>query len=85
MFILDTNILIYFFKGLGNVSQNLLAISPKQIGIHAIVVYELEVGIRKSNSSQKRMKQLKDLLSVVNTLAFGNAEAVAAAQIRAQL
>jgi hypothetical protein len=32
MYVLDTNILIYFFKGLGNVKQNLLAKPPKDIG-----------------------------------------------------
>jgi tRNA(fMet)-specific endonuclease VapC len=85
MYVLDTNTLIYFFKGLGNAPQNLLAKSPKDIGIPAIVLYELEVGIKKSNSPQKRIKQLKDLTSSVNVLPFGKAEAQASAQIRAQL
>jgi tRNA(fMet)-specific endonuclease VapC len=85
MYVLDTNILIYFFKGLGNVAQNLLAKSPKDIGVPAIVLYELEVGIKKSKSPQKRIKQLNDLISVVNVLPFGKAEAKASAQIRAQL
>jgi tRNA(fMet)-specific endonuclease VapC len=28
MYILDTNTLVYFFKGVGNVAQNLFAVSP---------------------------------------------------------
>lgn len=85
MYVLDTNILIYFFKGLGNVSQHLLAQSPKDIGVPTIVLYELEVGIKKSKSPQKRLKQLGDLISVVTVLPFGHAEAKASAQIRVQL
>jgi tRNA(fMet)-specific endonuclease VapC len=85
MYVLDTNILIYFFKGLGKVGQNILAESPKDIGIPAIVFYELEVGIKKSQAPQKRMRQLKDFISVVNVLPFGKAEAKVSAEIRAQL
>jgi tRNA(fMet)-specific endonuclease VapC len=85
MYVLDTNVLIYFFKGLGKVSENLLAQSPKDIGVPAIVYYELEVGIKKSKSPQKRIKQLNDFFSTINVLPFGKAEAQASAQIRAQL
>jgi len=85
MFVLDTNILIYFFKGLGNVSKNLLAKSPQDIGIPAIVYYELEVGIKKSKFPEKRIKQLQNLISIINILPFNRTEARASAQIRAQL
>ena len=85
MYVLDTNILIYFFKGLGNVKQNLLAKPPKDIGVPAIVFYELEVGIKKSESPGKRIKQLNDFISTVNILPFRKAEAQASAKIRAQL
>jgi tRNA(fMet)-specific endonuclease VapC len=85
MYVLDTNSLIYFFKGLGNVGINLLAKPPKDIGVPAIVLYELETGIKKSQSPQKRIKQLNDLITVVTVLPFGKTEAKAAAQIRADL
>ena len=85
MFILDTNTLIYFFKGVGNVSKNLLGQPPRDIGIPTIVLFELEVGIAKSGSPRKRMKQLQDLTETVNVLSFGPNEARAAAAIRAQL
>ena len=85
MFILDTNTLIYFFKGIGNVSQNLLSKPPRDIGIPTIVLFELEVGIAKSGSPRKRMKQLQDLMETVHILSFGPSEARAAATIRVQL
>ena len=82
MYVLDTNTLIYFFKGMGNVSRQLLLVPPKDIGISTIVLFELEVGIAKSISPQKRQEQLKDLTSVVNILPFGFDEAKSAAAIR---
>ena len=85
MFVLDTNTLIYYFRGEGNVAANLLQIPPKDIGIPSIVVYELLVGIGKSRSPQKHTQQLETLLSAVNILPFGLEEAKRAAHIRVNL
>jgi len=85
MYLLDTNTLIYFFKGLGNVAENLLEHSPKEIAIPSIVVYELQVGIAKSTSPQKREKQLQTLLSQAEIIDFTCKEAKASAKIRADL
>jgi len=85
VYILDTNTLIYFFKGLGSVADNLLAVSPKDIGIPAVVLYELEYGIAKSSSPKKRTKQLEELCALVEVLTFGNKEAKTSATIRAVL
>ena len=85
MYILDTNTLIYFFKGIGKVADNLLAVSPKDIGIPAVVLYELEYGISRSTSPQKRKKQLEELCALVEVLNFGSEEAKASAKIRAAL
>jgi tRNA(fMet)-specific endonuclease VapC len=85
MYVLDTNTLIYFFKGLGNVHSVLLNEPPNTIGIPTIVLYELEVGIAKSNSSDKRIAQLEALTSIVNILPFGMNEVRCAAAVRADL
>jgi tRNA(fMet)-specific endonuclease VapC len=85
MFMLDTNTLIYFFKGMGNVAENLFSHSPKDIFIPSIVIYELQVGIAKSNNPQKREKQLATLLEQVNIIDFTEREAKASALIRANL
>ena len=85
MYILDTNTLIYFFKGVGHVAEHLLAVPPKDIGLPAIVVFELKVGIAKSTSPKKRKLQLKQLTEVVNVLPFGFDEASHAADIRSRL
>ena len=85
MFLLDTNMLIYFFKGIGKVEQNLMSKAPKDIGIPAIVLFEIEVGIGKSKFPNRLKKQLNDLISVVSVLPFGEKAARSAAEIRVQL
>ena len=85
MYVLDTNILIYFFKGTGRVAESFLSKSPKEIGIPTIVLFELEVGIAKSNFPQKRTKQLQEITSLVQIIPFGNEEAKRSAGIRANL
>jgi tRNA(fMet)-specific endonuclease VapC len=82
---LDTNTLIYFFKGLGNVSNRLLATPPGEIAIPAVVLYEIEVGIGKSTSPRKRINQLQEITSLVDIISFGLAEARCAASIRIKL
>lgn len=85
MFILDTNTLIYFFKGIGNVSKRLLSTPPVEIGIPSIVIFELEAGIRSSKSPQKRRTQFQEFVSLVTEFPFGRSEAVSAAQIKIDL
>jgi tRNA(fMet)-specific endonuclease VapC len=85
MYVLDTNTLIYYFKGQGQVAQNMAAVSPQYIAISTIVLFELQVGIAKSTAPAKRTQQLQQLLSRVNLLPFDRDAALAAATIRAQL
>jgi tRNA(fMet)-specific endonuclease VapC len=85
MFALDTNTLMYFFKGMGRVAERLLATAPAEIGVPTVVVYELEVGIAKSSSPERRRAQLDDLLRVVNLLPFDRGAAAASARVRAAL
>jgi tRNA(fMet)-specific endonuclease VapC len=85
MYVLDTNTLIYYFKGQGQVAQNMAQVRPQDIVISTIVLFELEVGIAKSNSPAKRMQQLQQLLSRVRLVAFDREAAGAAAIIRARL
>ncbi|MEG4046812.1 type II toxin-antitoxin system VapC family toxin [Microcoleus sp. Pol17_C1] len=85
MYVLDTNTLIYYFKGQGQVAQNLANVSPQEIVVSTIVLFELQVAIAKSNSPAKRTQQLQQFLSRVNVIPFDRDAALAAATIRAQL
>jgi len=85
MYLLDTNTLIYFFKGMGDVAKNLFLQSPNNLAVSSIVIYELEVGIAKSTNPTKRMEQLHQLLEQINIIDFGQKEAKESAIIRAEL
>ena len=84
-YILDTNTIIYFFKGTGNISHRLLSLPPKEIGIPAIVYYELLFGIFKSTRQKEKIHQLRLLIDATNLIPFGEKEAHAASEIRANL
>lgn len=85
MLALDTNTLIYFFKGVGRVAEHLLAQPPSEIGIPIIVVYEIETGIAKSAQPAARRQQFDQLLEVVRILPFDRSAARQAALLRARL
>ena len=81
MFALDTNTLIYFFRGTGRVKDHLLALSPAEIAIPAIVLYELETGTGQAEHASKRRGQLDELVRVVSVLPFDTAAAKRAAEV----
>lgn len=85
MYLLDTNTLIYFFKGMGEVAKKMFLQSPNSIAVSSIVVYELEVGIAKSTNPTKRMEQLSQLLEQINIIDFTQREAKESAKIRVEL
>ena len=85
MHVLDTNTLIYFFKGSGRVAERLFNEAPVDIGIPAVVIFELLTGIAKSAYPKKRTKQLNSLLDAVKLIPFSIEEAKSSAAIRAQL
>lgn len=63
MYALDTNSVIRFFKGQGNVAARLLATPPGDVALPAIVLYEIEVGLERSSAPQRRRRQLEALLA----------------------
>lgn len=85
MYVLDTNTLIYYFKETGNVAQNLFSKPPKDIGIPAISLFKLAVGIAKSKAPRKRTQQLREMTSLINIIPFGDREAKVSAAIRVKL
>jgi tRNA(fMet)-specific endonuclease VapC len=84
-YLLDTNTLIYFFRGQGRVAERMLGTPASEVAVSAITLFELRVGIAKSSSPHKRLRQLDDVLSVVAMISFGDPEARHAAEIRASL
>jgi len=85
MFMLDTNTLIYFFKGQGKVAEHLFAVPPGEVAISSVSLYEIEVGIAKSAQAAKRRKEFDTFLAVVSVFPFDRAAARAAATLRVDL
>jgi len=85
MYVLDTNSFIYFFKGMGRVAERLLSTAPREVALPAVVLYELELGLAKSSSPERRRSQVDELVRRVAILPFGHGEAQVTARIRADL
>ncbi len=85
MFALDTNALIHFFQGRGQVAERLLATPPAEIAIPAVSAYEIETGIAKSSNPIKRRRQWRTLLDLITILPFDHSAATHSAKVRAKL
>jgi tRNA(fMet)-specific endonuclease VapC len=85
MYVLDTNTVIYYFKGMGQVKTHLENTLATDIAIPTVVLFELYVGLEKSTDPDKRRQQLNALLNRINILSFTREVAEVAAKIRANL
>ncbi|MEM9486423.1 MAG: type II toxin-antitoxin system VapC family toxin [Cyanobacteria bacterium P01_F01_bin.116] len=85
MYVLDTNTVIYFFKGMGQIATRMNAVSPNEIAIPTVVLFELYVGIAKSQNPEPRQRLLDNLVSQTVILPFDQQASKCAALIRAQL
>ncbi len=85
MFALDTNTVIYFLKGAGQVEERLLATPPSDVAIPAVVVYALEAGIAQSTQPAKPRAHSDHLLAILLVFPPDDAAAKAAAHTEAAL
>jgi tRNA(fMet)-specific endonuclease VapC len=70
---------------MGGVKDRLLAVPPGEVGIPAVVVFELEKGIALSTHPARRRRQMDTLLQSVHVLPFDRGAAERSAQIAADL
>ena len=54
MYALDTNTVLDYFKGKGEVAKNLLAVPPGEVALPAIVAYEVWIGVLGSQNAKSR-------------------------------
>ena len=76
MYVLDTNTLSYFFRGEGRVAERLSKVSPADVVIPTIVLFEIEATVAKSSEAAKRRAQLEEAMSTIRLLPFGAKEAM---------
>jgi tRNA(fMet)-specific endonuclease VapC len=85
VFVLDSNTVIDYFRGRGQVAQRLLQTPPSEVAIAAIVAYEVWVGVLGSQNAQRRREQYLQFLSAVEVLPFDADASLRAAQLRNHL
>ena len=87
MLILDSNTISYYFRGDPQVVPRLQALCPADLGVPAIVEYELRYGLMRlpQEVAAPRLAALAQLLRPMQLLPFDSECAVHAACIRATL
>lgn len=82
MYVLDTNTVLDYFRGRGNVARKLLAVPPSEVAVPAIVAYEVWVGVLGSRDAGNRQTQYEKFLATVEVLPFDAGVSRRAAEIR---
>lgn len=87
MLALDSNTISYYFRGDEQVVPRLHALAPEEIGVPAIVAYELRYGLLRlpPAASKPRLAALETLLQPMQILPFDAECAEHAASIRRTL
>lgn len=87
MLILDSNTISYYFRGDPQVVPRLQALRPADLGVPAIVEYELRYGLLRlpPEAAAPRLSALAQLLRPMQLLPFDSECAAQAARIRVTL
>ena len=87
MWVLDSNTISYYFRGDSQVVQRLQALRPADLGVPAIVEYELRDGLMRlpQIAAEPRLAALTQMLRPMQMLSFDSECAAVAAKIRATL
>ncbi len=87
MLILDSNTISYYFRGDAKVVPRLQALRPAEVGVPAIVEYELRYGLLRmpGDAATPRLAALAQLLRPMQVLPFDSECAAQAARIRVDL
>jgi len=87
MLVLDSNTISYYFRGDPLVVPRMQALKPVEVGVPAIVEYELRYGLMRlpPEAAAPRLAALAQLLQPLQVLAFDSECAAHAARIRAEL
>lgn len=87
MLVLDSNTISYYFRGDAQVVGRMQALRPADLGVPAIVEYELRYGLLRlpPEAAAPRLAALTQLLRPLQILPFDSECASHAAHIRAEL
>lgn len=82
MYLLDTNTVVDYFRGRGDVAKNLMAVPPSEVALPAIAAYEVWVGVLGSQNARRRQAQYEQFIAHFEVLAFDAAVGRRAAELR---
>jgi tRNA(fMet)-specific endonuclease VapC len=82
MYALDTNTVLDYFRGKGQVAARLLATPPSEVALPAVAAYEVWVGVLGSQNAMRRQVEYERFLAVVAILPFDAAAGRRAADLR---
>ena len=87
MLILDCNTISYYLRGDPQVVPRFQALSPAEVGVPAVVEYELRFGLMRlpQEAGAPRLAALERLLRSMQSLPFDSECAAHAARVRAVL
>lgn len=87
MLILDSNIISYYLRGDPQIVPRVQALAPAEVGVPAIVEYELRYGLLRlpQEAAKPRLAALMQLLQPMQRLPFDSDCADHAVRIRAEL
>lgn len=87
MLVLDSNTISYYFRGDPQVVPRLQALRPTDLGVPAIVEYELRYGLMRlpADAAAARLAALAQFLQPMQLLPFDSECAVHAARLRVEL
>lgn len=84
-FLLDTNILVYAFKGLGGCRERINRAPAQSLAISSITIFEIEFGLAKSNNPSHLREFLQKLQQRSQLLGLDERSAAHAGRLRAHL
>jgi len=82
MYLLDTNMLIYFFKQQGHVAAHLQQVPAHEIALASVVLFELEYGLLRSTKPQAQKQGMDAARAAHQVLPMDYESAKAAAWVR---
>ena len=85
MYLLDSNILIYWFKDQGNVATNIQRHPAHTIKIPTPALFELEYGTSKSNKPQQQRAQIDQVMRLFEVVSLDYTSARQAGLLRGAL
>lgn len=86
MYLLDTNIFIYYMKNSYlHLTEKIFSMNPDNLYISSITLFELEYGAEKSSWGARTREKIYTLLSPFHFLNFTSQDAIGSGRVRAIL